>query len=119
MLPAVVGAHRAAELLLTGEKIDVLRAEAIGLVNVVAEEPGFEIEAEEFVQLFARHSGAALALGWEAARPATLGGRSREEFLRELARVEALYLERLMTTHDAAEGIAAWTERREPRWEDR
>jgi cyclohexa-1,5-dienecarbonyl-CoA hydratase len=115
VLPAVVGAHRSAELLLTGQKIDVLQAEAIGLVNVVAEAPGFAVAAEEFVQLFARHSGAALALGREASR----GGRSREEFLRELARVEALYLERLMATHDAPEGIAAWAEKRPPDWQDR
>jgi cyclohexa-1,5-dienecarbonyl-CoA hydratase len=103
VLPAVVGAHRAAELMLTGETISSARALEIGLVNQVGGSP------EEFVGRFARWSGAALSL----ARP------DRTEFLRELPRVEALYLERLMATHDAAEGIAAWTEKREPRWEDR
>ncbi len=119
VLPAVVGAHHAAELLLTGDPIDARRALAIGLVNEVLPDASFDAAAEAFAQRFARHSGAALALAHEAMRPAALGGRSREEFLRELARIEALYLERLMATHDANEGIAAWREKRLPTWLDR
>jgi cyclohexa-1,5-dienecarbonyl-CoA hydratase len=107
VLPSVVGAHRAAELMLVGESIDAVRAETIGLVNVVAS--SLDEEAAEFVAGFARHSGAALAL----ARP------GRPGFLEDLARVEAVYLEKLMATHDAGEGIAAWMEKRKPRWEDR
>jgi cyclohexa-1,5-dienecarbonyl-CoA hydratase len=106
VLPAVVGAHRAAELMLTGETISAERAREIGLVNEVGG------SAEEFVGKFARLSGAALSLAREAAF-------DRGEFLRQLPRVEALYLERLMATHDASEGIAAWAEKRAPRWEDR
>jgi cyclohexa-1,5-dienecarbonyl-CoA hydratase len=106
VLPAVVGAHRAAELMLTGETISSERAREIGLVNQVGG------SAEEFVGRFARWSGAALSLAREASF-------DRSAFLRELPRVEALYLERLMATHDAAEGIAAWAEKRDPRWEDR
>jgi 2-(1,2-epoxy-1,2-dihydrophenyl)acetyl-CoA isomerase len=107
VLPSVVGAHRAAELMLVGEPIDAMRAEAIGLVNVVAS--SLDEEADEFVAGFARHSGAALAL----ARP------GRPGFLADLARVEGVYLEKLMATRDAAEGIAAWSEKREPDWQDR
>lgn len=119
VLPAVVGAHRAAELLLGGGTIDARRAEAIGLVNAVAPEDGFDAAALAFVERFARHSGAALELALEALRPAALGGHTPDAFLGELARVEALYLERLMATRDAQEGIAAWREKRTPRWEDR
>lgn len=119
VLPQVVGSHRAAELLLTGDAIDARRAHAIGLVNEVAPEASFNDAAEAFVARFARHSGAALALAHEAMRAAALGGRSREEFLRELVHVEALYLERLMATHDANEGVAAWREKRAPGWQDR
>jgi len=119
VLPSVVGAHRAAELLFGGETIDARRAEAIGLVNAVAPEAGFEVAAGAFVERFARHSGAALGLAHEALRPAALGGRTPDAFLAELARVETIYLERLMATRDAQEGIAAWSEKRAPRWEDR
>ena len=111
VLPAVVGAHRAAELMLGGEPIDARRACEIGLVNAVVPDASFETEAAAFVERFARHSGAAMALALEASR-------SRAGFLAELARVEALYLERLMATHDAGEGIAAWGEKRKPEWRD-
>jgi len=106
VLPAVVGAHRAAELMLSGDTISAQRAHEIGLVNQVGGSP------EDFVARFARWSGAALALAREASF-------DREEFLRQLPRVESLYLERLMATHDAAEGITAWAEKRDPRWQDR
>lgn len=119
LLPAAVGSHRASELLLAGGTIDARRAMAIGLVNEVVPEAGFVEAAEAFVMGFARHSGAALALAHEAMRPAALGGRSPAAFLAELTRVEALYLDRLMATRDAREGIAAWSEKRAPRWEDR
>lgn len=112
VLPSVVGAHRSSQLLLTGETIDAPLAESIGLVNSVVPDHFLEMMAERFVEGFTRNSGAALALAREA-------GRSRAEFLTDLARVEALYLERLMATHDAAEGIAAWSEKREPDWQDR
>jgi cyclohexa-1,5-dienecarbonyl-CoA hydratase len=36
-----------------------------------------------------------------------------------LADVEALYLEKLMRTRDANEGLTAFLEKRAPRWEHR
>jgi cyclohexa-1,5-dienecarbonyl-CoA hydratase len=39
-----------------------------------------------------------------------------EHFERELARVERLYLDELMASADAREGLAAFLEKRQPRW---
>jgi len=36
-----------------------------------------------------------------------------------LPELERLYLTELMSTHDAAEGIAAFLEKRAPKWTDR
>jgi cyclohexa-1,5-dienecarbonyl-CoA hydratase len=36
---------------------------------------------------------------------------------RRLAEVEHLYLERLMRTHDANEGLAAFLAKRQPAWQ--
>jgi cyclohexa-1,5-dienecarbonyl-CoA hydratase len=36
----------------------------------------------------------------------------------ELAEVERIYLEELMSTHDAAEGIKAFMEKRKPEWKN-
>ena len=119
VLPPVVGAKVAAEMALTGEPIDAARALAVGLVNRVVPDAAFDAEARAFVARFTRHSGAALGLAHEAFAPALRGGRDRAEFLAEMARVEGLYLERLMATHDAAEGIEAWMAKRAPEWLDR
>jgi len=43
-------------------------------------------------------------------------GRNRR-LLGALDEVEKLYLEELMATHDAREGVAAFLEKREPSWE--
>jgi len=114
VLPAVVGAHVAAEMALTGEPFNAARAFAVGLVNRVVPDESFDAEAQVFVARFARHSGAALSLAHAALAPATRGA----DFLAALSRVEALYLERLMATHDAGEGVAAWMEKRAAEWED-
>lgn len=118
VLPQVIGTHHAAHLMLTGEVIDARRAHAIGLVNEVAEDAGFDAAAEAFVAKFARHSGAALRIASEAQAAAMRGGRKPDEFLRELSRIETIYTRKLMATHDAAEGVAAWREKRSPTWRD-
>jgi cyclohexa-1,5-dienecarbonyl-CoA hydratase len=119
VLPQVVGAHHAAHLLLTGETIDARRAHEIGLVNEVAPDAGFDAAATAFVAKFARHSGAALRIATEAQAAALRGGRKPDEFLRELTRVETIYLKKLMETRDANEGVAAWREKRLATWQDR
>jgi cyclohexa-1,5-dienecarbonyl-CoA hydratase len=42
-----------------------------------------------------------------------------ERVRRKLAEVERLYLEELMATHDAVEGLTAFLAKRPPVWEDR
>jgi cyclohexa-1,5-dienecarbonyl-CoA hydratase len=41
-----------------------------------------------------------------------------ERFRAELAAAERLYLEELMATHDAKEGLQAFLEKRAPAWSD-
>jgi cyclohexa-1,5-dienecarbonyl-CoA hydratase len=59
-------------------------------------------------------SAAALRCALVAARAPLL--RSVRE---RLAEVERLYLDRLMSTRDANEGLAAFLEKRQPQWEHR
>jgi cyclohexa-1,5-dienecarbonyl-CoA hydratase len=112
VLPAVIGRTRAADMILGGTTIDARAALAAGLVTRVVPEGALEAELPGFVERYARHSGAALALAREAM------GRG-PAFLAALAQAEELYLGRLMDTHDANEGIAAWLGKRPPHWEHR
>jgi cyclohexa-1,5-dienecarbonyl-CoA hydratase len=118
VLPEVVGRARAADLLLSGEPIGAREAQSIGLVTRVVPDGAVEAMLPDFTARYTRRSGAALRLAVEAmraARPASRGDR----FHAALAEVERVYVERLMPTRDAAEGIAAWREKRSAAWEDR
>ena len=100
LLPQVIGDKRARELMLTGELIEAAEATRLGLVNYLL--PGNELEQKtsELLSRFRNLSGAALGFTKEAI---DLGrGRSLDSALKEM---EALYLNELMKTHDATEGI--------------
>jgi cyclohexa-1,5-dienecarbonyl-CoA hydratase len=112
LLPARIGAARAAEAVLTGEAFSAARWCEIGLVTEV-------VPAAELDQAVERWFAAHLAPRSAAAlRHATLAvrGAVRAQAEPRLAELEELYLESLMRTHDAVEGIAAFIEKRPPHW---
>jgi len=114
LLPQAIGDKRARELILTGELIEATEAMRLGLVNYLLPAKELEPKTAELVFKFRQLSAAALALSKEAMN---LGrGRSLDSALKE---VEDLYLNELMKTHDATEGIKAFIEKRQPQWRDR
>ena len=113
LLPLRVGQGRAEDLLYSGRPIDAPTALAWGLAAEVAADPA-AAAAAYFDAHLAGKSGAALALAVRAAR-APFASAVRER----LAEVEMLYGQRLMTTRDANEGLKAFIEKRQPRWEHR
>lgn len=113
LLPLRIGQARAEDLLLSGRSIDAATALAWGLANEVSADP--EAAALDY---FEKHltdkSAAAMAHAVRAARePFAELARAR------LQHVEALYLEKLMATRDASEGLQAFIEKRQPKWEHR
>jgi cyclohexa-1,5-dienecarbonyl-CoA hydratase len=113
LLPLRIGQARAEDLLYSGRSIDAPSALAWGLVNEIADDPVAAAVAY-FDKHLAAKSAAALALAVRAARePFADLARAR------LGDVEALYLEKLMLTRDANEGLTAFLEKRTPKWEHR
>ena len=110
LLPRLVG-RMAYELILEGTPIPAVEAARIGLVNRVVND--VEHEATLWAERIAGKSAAVIALARRAARR---GGQG--PFAEALADVEAIYLRDLLPTHDAAEGVRAFLEKRKPRWRD-
>lgn len=112
--PRLVGEKKAIELLLTGKRIAAPQAFSLGLVNRLAQAAGLEKVVEALLEELFKNSAAALAIAKRALR---LGWA--EEFERRLDQVERLYLEELMKTHDAEEGLRAFLEKRAAVWTHR
>lgn len=113
ILPRIMGRKKAMELLLGGDSISAQEALALGLVNKVVPETSLVQEVEVFVGKFTRLSAAVLRLTKEA----TLSGLN-DDMDRGLRNIEKIYLEKLMKTCDAMEGLKAFLEKRKPNWRD-
>jgi enoyl-CoA hydratase/carnithine racemase len=108
-----VARKHAAEMLLTGEMISAERAASIGLVNRVVA-PGRERqEAVKLAETIAAKSGRAIKMGKEAFYR-QLGMPLAEAYEYTIG----VMVENLLAP-DAEEGINAFIEKREPKWEDR
>ncbi|HLM55189.1 MAG TPA: enoyl-CoA hydratase-related protein [Pyrinomonadaceae bacterium] len=114
LLPRVIGERRARELLLTGELFDAEEAQRLGLVNYVVEPDQLEAKLQEVLGRLRELSAPAL----EMTRRAMDAGRGRP-FLEALERSEDIYLNELMKTEDAQEGVRAFMEKRKPEWRNK
>ena len=104
---------QAMEMLLTGEPIDAVTARRIGLVNRVVA-PGTEREAAiALAQQVALKSACTVKLGKEAFY------RQAEMNLADAYRYAAEVMTENMMARDAEEGIGAFIEKREPKWQDK
>jgi cyclohexa-1,5-dienecarbonyl-CoA hydratase len=108
-LSAIVGQKLAAELLLTDRTLTGEEALAAGLVNDLAEDP--ETLVAECVQRVSQLSPAAVRIAKKA-----FYAWDSMHFDKGLMRAEQIYNDELMKTADAQEGVAAFMERRRPKW---
>ncbi len=113
LLPELIGRATACDLLLSGRSISGAEAKSLGLVSSLGDKPQ-ELALEYFDQHLAAHSASSLRLALRAAQ-AGLAERVRAK----LAIVERIYLDELMATHDAVEGLQAFVEKRPANWENR
>ncbi len=114
IFPRIIGRKKAMELILSGKTIGARDALEMGLINKVIPEDSLGEGARQFVDEIARHSAVVLRL----AKRATIEGLS-DDVEEGLRRIEKIYLEELMRTEDATEGLKAFLEKRKPVWKDR
>ncbi|MBI5852387.1 MAG: enoyl-CoA hydratase/isomerase family protein [Planctomycetes bacterium] len=110
LLPERVGPGVAADLCLSGRTIDANEALACGLADRLSDDP--EAAALSWLrESLLAHSAMSLRFATHALRA---GFNAR--FFPTLDRLERLYLDDLMRSGDAVEGIRAFLDKRTPRW---
>lgn len=114
VFPRIMGRKKAIELILSGEVIKAQEAKELGLVNEVVAPEELEEKARQFIQKFTGLSGVVL----KHTRQAILTGIEDEQE-RILHNIEDLYLNKLMATEDAMEGLDAFLNKRKPVWKER
>lgn len=110
-LSALIGPKRAADMILTGGTILGAEASDIGLATRATPQDKLEAAVSEALERLQKLSPAVLALTKRA-----IYTWDSMHFDKGLARAEKIYLEELIETEDAEEGIKAFLQKRNPEW---
>lgn len=112
-MPRTIGRKAAMDLILSGRIITSAEALQMGLINKVVKDESLEEETQGFVKPFLRLSAEVLR---KTKKAITAG--LRDDLEPSLKVIEEIYLNELMKTHDAQEGLKAFLEKRKPTWKN-
>lgn len=111
---ALIGYHRAAEMILTGRRFTAQEAQAMGLINRVCVDDAFDQGLASLTGDLLGKSGAVLRLTLKGLRELSL-----RDFDASLKRSEQIYCDELLRTADVEEGVQAFLQKRSPQWRHR
>lgn len=113
VLPQRTSQAVADDLLISGRAMGAHEALTTGLIDELADDPSSAARAW-FREHIAPKSGASLRFAVRSSR-----NHLHDRLRSELDDMERLYLDELMDTNDAVEGLTAFLEKRQPEWSDR
>lgn len=114
VFPRQLGYKKALELIVTGDVINAAEAKAIGLVNQVVPPEELAAATQALVGKLTNLSGLVLRL----TKKAVVQGLNHDKE-RALGLIEKVYLDELMPTADAEEGLRAFLDKRKPQWKEK
>lgn len=112
--PHLLGRNRALELLITARELSAKEACDMGLINRVWDTVEFSAKAREFYAGIEQFSALSLRLTKKAVEQALY-----ERVPVAIRRAEDIFLNELLRSHDAQEGLRAVIENRKPKWQNR
>ena len=110
----LIGLHKAFEIILTGRVLTAQEAEAIGLISRSVAPAQLDGEVQRWIQFLTGFSAPVLRYTRRAVSDVV-----NMPFEDALRHVEGIYLNQLMSTEDAKEGLKAFLEQRKPVWKHR
>lgn len=111
VLPERIGRAHGEDLCLTGRSVTAAEARTMGLVDELTLDDPADAAIAWARDHFSSRSASSLRLAVRAVREG-FSDRLRAQ----LPKLEALYLDELMATHDAVEGLRAFIDKRPPAW---
>ncbi len=112
-LPRIVGRAKAIQMILTGDMITANEAHSIGLVDRVTSEAELMKVATNLGEKIASKSLPAISLALKAVN------EGLEKPLSEGLNLESNLFSKILETEDAREGLSAFIEKRQPKFEDK
>ena len=112
-VPRMIGIRKTKELMLTGKLLSGTEAVNFGLINASAPAEGLDATVDEFISHLTDKSPFQMRI-----TKMTID-RSLEADIQSLMVMEHLAVGVTLNSEDAAEGVAAFLEKREPKWTGR
>ena len=113
VMPRIIGRKAANDLIISGRIISAHEAATMGLINKVVDKGELAEETKAFVEPY-------LSLSAEVIRitKKTIKTGLMDDLEPSLTAIEDIYLNELMKTADAQEGLKAFLEKRKPEWKN-
>ena len=114
IMPRLIGRKAAMELILSGKVLSADESLQIGLINKVVPRAELESATEAFVKPYLKLSAEVI----RKTKKAVVAGLM-DDFEPSLKAIESIYLDELMKTEDAHEGLQAYLDKRKPEWKNK
>jgi cyclohexa-1,5-dienecarbonyl-CoA hydratase len=114
IMPRIIGRKAAMDLILSGRIISAQEAHSMGLINKVVAKGELARETQDFLKPYLSLSPEVLRITKKTVKAGLM-----DDLEPSLRAIEDIYLNELMKTADAHEGLKAFLEKRSPEWKNR